>query len=136
MEGGALLIRPAHGRKAPPLILIADDMKDVADFMTLALRSAGYRVIKGYNGEWALQSALRLNPQLAILNNLMPYRNGIDVAEKLRQDPRTAKMKIIITSASEKTGPAALKKGADAFLSVPFQLPRLRETVKKLLAGP
>jgi CheY-like chemotaxis protein len=126
----------AQNKHAPPLILVADDERAVADLIAVLLRKAGCRVVTGHDGQWALDSARQLGPDLAILNNIMPLLCGVEVARKLREDPKTAKIKLIVTSMSPQAGPLAQREGADAFLQTPFHPDDLRQLVEKLLARP
>ena len=101
----------AKNKHAPPLILVADDERAVADLIAVLLRKAGCRVVR-------------------------PILCGVEVARKLREDPKTAKIKLIVTSMSPQAGPLALQEGADAFLQTPFHPDDLRQLVEKLLARP
>ena len=70
-------------------VLVVDDDPDVARFVEVNLRSAGYEVSVASNGEEALERALELRPDLVLLDVMMPKLDGFEVAQRLRRDSRT-----------------------------------------------
>jgi two-component system, sensor histidine kinase len=71
-------------------VLVADDNPDAADSLALLISAWGYDVRVAYSGDRALQSALEFRPDVCLLDLGMPGLTGFEVAERLRQEPRTA----------------------------------------------
>ena len=71
-------------------VLVVDDDPDVARFVEVNLRSAGYDVSVASDGEQAVERALELRPDLVLLDVMMPKLDGFEVAQRLRRDPRTS----------------------------------------------
>jgi diguanylate cyclase (GGDEF)-like protein len=119
----------------PESVLVVDDDPDVARFVEVNLRSAGYEVSVATNGEEALQRAVEIRPDLVLLDVMMPRLDGFEVARRLRRDPRTSSSSIIMLTAkalsSDKvTGLAA---GADDYIIKPFDPVELLARVKGAL---
>ena len=77
-------------------VLVVDDDPDVARFVEVNLRSAGYDVTVAGNGEEALEKAVEIRPDLVLLDVMMPKLDGFEVAQRLRRDPRTSSSSIIM----------------------------------------
>ena len=71
----------------PETILVVDDDPDIARFVEVNLRSAGYDVAVAGDGEEALEKAGELRPDLVLLDVMMPRIDGFEVAQRLRQEP-------------------------------------------------
>jgi DNA-binding response OmpR family regulator len=80
-------------------VLVVDDDPDVARFVEVNLRSAGYEVTVASNGEEGLEKAIELRPDLVLLDVMMPKLDGFEVAQRLRRDPRTSTSSIIMLTA-------------------------------------
>ncbi len=117
-------------------VLVVDDDTEIADFATLALRSAGYRVLTAFDGEQALRMARSEKPDLVLLDLAMPRMHGYEVCQALRADQALSRVKIII--ASGKSYPIdiqnAKKAGADEYIVKPYGLQQIIESVGKALA--
>ena len=68
-------------------ILVVDDDPDIARFVEVNLRSAGYDVAVAGDGEQALERAAELRPDLVLLDVMMPRIDGFEVAQRLREEP-------------------------------------------------
>src|SRR3989442_7809716 len=118
-------------------VLVVDDDPDVARFVEVNLRSAGYEVSVASNGEEALERALELRPGLVLLDVMMPKLDGFEVAQRLRRDSRTSSSSIIMLTAkalsSDKV--VGLSSGADDYIIKPFDpvelLARVRGTLRR-----
>lgn len=119
----------------PPLILVADDDEDILALVSLRLRRLGYRVVEAVDGEAALARVAEDRPALAILDLMMPRADGHEVLRRLRAEPETASLPVILLSARARSADAAagLEAGADAFLSKPFRAEELAEAIRGLL---
>jgi len=119
----------------PETILVVDDDPDIARFVEVNLRSAGYDVAVAGDGEEALEKAGTLRPDLVLLDVMMPRIDGFEVAQRLRKNPQTANTSIIMLtakalSADKVTG---LQSGADDYIIKPFDPIELLARVKGTL---
>jgi len=119
----------------PETILVVDDDPDIARFVEVNLRSAGYEVAVAGDGEEALDKAAELRPDLVLLDVMMPRIDGFEVAQRLRRSPQTANTSIIMLtakalSADKVTG---LQSGADDYIIKPFDPIELLARVKGTL---
>ncbi len=119
----------------PETILVVDDDPDIARFVEVNLRSAGYDVAVAGDGEEALEKASELRPDLVLLDVMMPRIDGFEVAQRLRKNPQTANTSIIMLtakalSADKVTG---LQSGADDYIIKPFDPIELLARVKGTL---
>ena len=119
----------------PETILVVDDDPDIARFVEVNLRSAGYDVAVAGDGEEALEKAAELRPDLVLLDVMMPRIDGFEVAQRLRKNPQTANTSIIMLtakalSADKVTG---LQSGADDYIIKPFDPIELLARVKGTL---
>ncbi len=116
-------------------ILVVDDDPDIARFVEVNLRSAGYEVAVAGDGEEALEKAGDMRPDLVLLDVMMPRIDGFEVAQRLRKNPQTANTSIIMLtakalSADKVTG---LQAGADDYIIKPFDPIELLARVKGTL---
>jgi diguanylate cyclase (GGDEF)-like protein len=119
----------------PETILVVDDDPDIARFVEVNLRSAGYDVSVAADGEEALDKAAGLRPDLVLLDVMMPRIDGFEVAQRLRKNPQTSNTSIIMLtakalSADKVTG---LQSGADDYIIKPFDPIELLARVKGTL---
>jgi CheY-like chemotaxis protein len=117
-----------------PLVLCADDDRDILALLALRLERAGYRVAQAVDGEQALALARELHPDVLVLDVMMPRLSGTDVLAALRADEATAHLRVVLLSAraQETDVERGLEAGADAYLSKPFLAPELIEIVGRL----
>jgi diguanylate cyclase (GGDEF)-like protein len=119
----------------PESILVVDDDPDIARFVEVNLRSAGYDVSVAGDGEEALERAADLRPDLVLLDVMMPRLDGFEVAQRLRKNPQTANTSIIMLTAkalsSDKV--TGLQSGADDYIIKPFDPIELLARVKGTL---
>ncbi|UGQ47291.1 response regulator [Massilia endophytica] len=124
--------------KAPPeqLILNVDDTDAARYAKTRVLQYAGFRVIEAASGSEALEKAAQERPDLVLLDTKLPDINGFDVCRKLKEDPHTAMVLVLQTSASYIGKPdkiRALDTGADNYLFEPIEPEELVANVRALL---
>ena len=102
-------------------ILIADDEPDILEIIQYNLQSEGYEVATAKNGNEAIDMAKRINPDLIILDIMMPGRNGIEVCNLLRMQPAFKDTLIIFLTAlsDEGTEVKGLESGADDYITKP-----------------
>ncbi|MCX9083084.1 MAG: response regulator [Candidatus Methanoperedens sp.] len=117
-----------------PRILVVDDEPMNVEIFEGYL-SGDYDVIKAYNGDEALLKVETTNPDLILLDVMMPGKNGFDVCKILKDNPKTMAIPIIfVTALNEKEDRIkALEAGADDFLSKPIDIIEVTARVKSLL---
>ncbi len=103
-------------------ILIADDEPDILEIIQYNLQGEGYEVVTAKNGNEALDQAKKYNPDLIILDIMMPGKNGIEVCNILRLQPAYNDTLIIFLSAlsDEGTEVKGLETGADDYITKPI----------------
>lgn len=119
----------------PETILVVDDDPDIARFVEVNLRSAGYDVAVASDGEQALEKAAALRPDLILLDVMMPRIDGFEVAQRLRRNPQTANTSIIMLTAKALSTDKVLglTAGADDYIIKPFDPIELLARVKGTL---
>jgi CheY-like chemotaxis protein len=118
-------------------VLVVDDDDVIRQLIRVNLELEGFEVHTAHDGEDALAKARDLQPDVITLDIMMPRLDGWDAAEKLRADPETANIKVVLLSARAQE--ADLRRGSrigvDAYLTKPFDPDELIETVRRLAAG-
>jgi diguanylate cyclase (GGDEF)-like protein len=119
----------------PETILVVDDDPDIARFVEVNLRSAGYDVAVASDGEEALEKAAALRPDLVLLDVMMPRIDGFEVAQRLRRNPQTSNTSIIMLTAKALSTDKVLglTAGADDYIIKPFDPIELLARVKGTL---
>ncbi|MGZ8598894.1 MAG: GGDEF domain-containing response regulator [Actinomycetota bacterium] len=119
----------------PETVLVVDDDPDIARFVEVNLRSAGYDVSVASDGEEALEKAATLRPDLVLLDVMMPRIDGFEVAQRLRRNPQTSNTSIIMLTAKALSTDKVLglTAGADDYIIKPFDPIELLARVKGTL---
>ena len=117
-------------------ILIADDEPAITTSLEFLFRKEGYETRIAQDGEEALQSARAFQPDLIVLDLMLPRLSGLEVCRALRADPRQNRLKVLMLSARGSTsdverGQAA---GVDVYQVKPFSTHDLLAQVRGLLA--
>lgn len=128
---GAAASSPA--RKAN--ILVVEDDPDSAELMSQILEIEGYRVKRSPSGLKALEQASNGDIDLILLDVMLPGVDGFEVCHRLRQEPPTASLPILMVSAKGRREDidTGLRVGANAYMTKPLSRHDLLSTVKKLL---
>ena len=118
----------------PHRILIVDDDREIVESVGAALEAAGYEVVAARDGNQGLAMSERENPDLVILDMMMPKRSGFLVLEKLRRTRRVP-IRVIMVTANEGSRHKAYAEmlGVDDYIRKPFPIDRLMDSVKRLL---
>ena len=126
---------PASLEKARKRILLVDDDREIVETMRIALEAAGYEIIIARDGNQGLALVERENPDLVILDMMMPKRSGFLVLEKIRRT-RPVPLRVIMVTANEGSRHKAYAEmlGVDDYLRKPFAMARLLDSVGRLLA--
>ena len=112
-------------------ILVVDDEKDLVDILAFNLRREQYDVVTAPDGEKALDAARRDPPDLVILDLMMPGIGGLEVCRRMRSDPRTSRIPVIMLTAKgeETDAVVGLAQGADDYVRKPFGVKELMARV-------
>jgi DNA-binding response OmpR family regulator len=123
--------RPVSG----PLLLIADDDEDILELLGFRLERAGYETVRARHGEEALRLALEHTPALALLDVTMPGLDGYEITRRLRSDPRTSAMPVILLTARAQASDISrgMAAGADDYIKKPFDAGDLKQRIERLL---
>src|SRR5579875_422744 len=111
-------------------ILVVDDDPDVRAFVEMALEDEGYEVASAVDGE-ALIQARDQQPDVILLDLMMPGMDGMEVSKRLRDDPATATIPIIVMSAHDRAGVLAAQMPVQDRLPKPFQFEQMFATVAR-----
>jgi DNA-binding response OmpR family regulator len=116
-------------------VLVVDDEPEAVELVEFNLKGAGYDVTTASDGAEALNKARRIQPNLVILDVMMPEIDGMEVCKLMRRDPATSGIPIIMLTAkaSEVDRVLGLELGADDYVVKPFSPRELVLRVKKLL---
>lgn len=117
-----------------PKILIVDDEPDIIEFIAYNLKKEGYEVESAGNGKAALDLAPKFQPDLIILDIMMPEMDGVEVCKKLRQQPMFEDTLIAFLTARNEdyTQIAALEIGGDDYITKPIKPGVLISRIKAL----
>ena len=120
-----------------PSVLVVDDEPLTRNLLRLMLERAGFDILEAEDGLKALLSVSENKPVVIVLDVLMPHMDGLTVCEKLRSNPETAVLPIILLSA--RANPEAVQEGmeagADEYLSKPVSREELIRTIRSVLEG-
>jgi DNA-binding response OmpR family regulator len=127
--------QPTAAKQGKRILLVDDDF-EIIESLRYALEKAGYEIIIARDGNQGLALAEREDPDLVILDMMMPKRSGFLVLEKLRRS-RPVPIRIIMITANEGSRHKAYAEmlGVDDYIRKPFPMDRLLESVQRLLAN-
>ena len=119
----------------PNPILVVEDNDDLCLLFKLVLESVGYQVSTVNNGYDALKYIARIQPQLILMDIMMPEINGLQVAEDIKQQQNNKSLPILLVSAIDRLKDEQLAQSkADGILYKPFNLDELIDRVGELTA--
>jgi len=127
--------KPDQTAAASKRILLVDDDQEIVESMKTVLESRGYRILVARDGNQGLVMAESEEPDLVVLDMMMPKRSGFLVLEKLRRS-RPDPMRVIMITANEGSRHKAYAEmlGVDDYIRKPFAMDRLLESVDRLLS--
>ena len=122
-------------RQKTKKVLVVDDEPDFVHSLSLRLSSSGYQVVTAFDGLTALETAKRENPDLMVLDVMMPKLDGFNVCRMLKFDNKYKDINVILLTArsGEESRLTGKKVGADAYLTKPHNDTVLLRTMKELL---
>ena len=111
-------------------ILIVEDEQNIVDILSFNLSRDGYDTLEAYDGRTGLQLALEQNPDLILLDLMLPEMDGFDVCRKLRESGSAIPV-IMLTAREEETDKVlGLELGADDYITKPFSMRELLARIK------
>ncbi len=121
--------------KSKETILVVEDEKNILELVKYNLEQEGYRVLTANRGDSGLDLALKQNPDLVILDLMLPEIDGIEVCKILKQNEKTFFMPIIMLTAKSQEADrvVGLELGADDYVTKPFSPRELMARVKAVL---
>ena len=116
-------------------ILVVDDEVDLVETVRFPLEMEGFKVLVSYNGEDALSQARKENPDLILLDLMLPKLDGYKVCRLLKFDERYKHIPILMLTAKTQEKDKLLGKetGADEYITKPFDIDELMKKVKSYL---
>ncbi|CAN5297698.1 response regulator transcription factor [soil metagenome] len=116
-------------------ILVVDDEQDLLDLIEYNLKKEGFKVLKAENGVEAIKTAKHFNPDLVLLDIMMPKMDGLEVCRNMRSDAELRHIPIIFLTArgDEKTEVDGLDLGADDYITKPISTTKLISRIKAVL---
>jgi len=117
------------------LVLVIDDQESVIDLIKLGLKYEGFEVEAATDGEEGIVAAQRTNPLFIILDWILPDMDGLEVVRRLRTNPTTRDIPILMLTAKDEVGSRVegLNTGADDYLTKPFKFEELVARIRAIL---
>lgn len=130
------LVQKVIGDDNKPTLLIADDNKEIRDYMK-ALLSDDYVIIEAADGNEALKMARTFHPDLVISDVMMPGIDGLELCTELKRNSATSQIPVIIVSAKalDEQKIEGYENGADSYITKPFSSKLLRTRIENLLSS-
>ena len=118
-------------------VLIADDEPNIVMSLEFLMEQAGYETRVAVNGQEALDLAASFHPHLMLLDVMFPVKSGYEVCQRLKSDPATHDIKVLMLSAKGRDVEVAkaLELGADAYVTKPFSTRELVAKVRDMLGA-
>ena len=118
-----------------PLVLVIDDEENIIDLIKLGLKYEGFKVEAASDGEEGITVAQRYNPVFIILDWMLPDMDGLEVCRRLRTNPTTQDIPILLLTAKDAivNRVEGLNTGADDYLTKPFSFEELVARIRAIL---
>ena len=122
-------------QKEVPAILVVDDNQQNLELLQAYLEDIECNTISAYDGQQALEIISKEPPDLILLDVMMPKMSGFEVCRRIKNDPKTADIPVIMVTALNKFGDIerGINSGTDDFLSKPINKLELLTRVKTML---
>ena len=123
---------PPRGR-----VLVVDDAPAIRELIAVNLELEGYDVDRAGDGEEALAAVARQRPDVITLDVMMPRLDGFSTIERLRSDPDTSDIPVVLVTGRASAADRARGEllGVDGFLAKPFEPAELLATIQRLTGG-
>ena len=116
---------------ASPTVLVVEDDERIQRLVEIVLRGEGYRVLQAMDGQHALEVMASEQPDLVLLDLMLPVIDGWALRERLRQQPDTANIPVVLMSAVRNLPETAQELGVADYLSKPFEIDDLIQSVRR-----
>ncbi|CAN7701270.1 response regulator [Variovorax sp. LjRoot290] len=118
-------------------VLIADDEPNIVISLEFLMKREGHAVSIARDGQQALELIRSLQPDLVLLDVMMPFKSGLEVLQAVRADEEIAATKILLLTAKGRETDVAkgMALGADAYMTKPFSTRELAARVRQLLSS-
>ncbi len=121
-------------------ILIVEDEQSIVDILSFILTKEGYDTLEAYDGPTGLQLALEQNPDLVLLDLMLPGMSGFDVCRKIRQAGSAVPILILTAREEEDDKVLGLELGADDYITKPFKnrelMARVKANIRRVAMAP
>jgi two-component system alkaline phosphatase synthesis response regulator PhoP/two-component system response regulator VicR len=121
----------------PKKILAVDDERHIVRLVQVNLERAGYQVVTAFDGKEALQKVEAEQPDLVVLDVMMPYMDGFEVLQTLRKNQSTRDLPVIMLTAKAQDADVfrGWQSGVDCYLTKPFNPMELIAFVKRIFSS-
>ncbi|MCP4574472.1 MAG: response regulator [bacterium] len=118
-------------------VLIADDEANIRNILDFTLNAEGFTVIGARNGAEAFTLALSEQPDIVILDVMMPDTDGIEACRRIKGDKRTSNLPVILLTARSGSDDRrrGREAGADAYITKPFSPTKVVATLREILGA-
>ena len=118
-------------------ILAVDDEKHIVRLVQITLEKEGYELVTASTGREALEKVASEKPDLVVMDVMMPEMDGLEALEKMKSDPATANIPVIMLTAKAQDSDVfrGWQSGADLYLTKPFNPAELVTFVKRIFQG-
>lgn len=118
-------------------LLIVDDEDGVRSLVRMTLESSSYEILEADDGDEALALVQRHNPDLVLLDVMLPDASGIDICRKIKEDPQTAATTVVMLTAKAQGSDLeeAEAAGADGYFTKPFSPVALLHRVERIFGA-
>ena len=123
-------------KEAGRTVLVVEDDRAVSSLLVDLLQDRGYHAVPAYDGRSALAMARKLKPHLITLDLALPHLDGHAVLERLKLDPETREIPIVVISAFTQILPAGDRKKLAYLLGKPFDVTEVLEIVQATVGNP
>lgn len=122
---------------SPLRVLVVDDSRVIRELIAVNLELEGFEVTTAADGEAAVRLASEVRPDVITLDVMMPRLNGFEAVQRLRQDPTTAGIPVVMVTGRAQTADLdrGREVGVEAYLTKPFEPTDLVEVVTRLARG-
>jgi len=119
-------------------VLLAEDEPNIVESLSFLLERAGFEISVATDGQQALESALEQQPDVMVLDLMLPKLDGYEVLRQLRSNPKGANLPVLMLTAKGQRidRETALECGADLFMTKPFANAEITAAVTKLASEP
>ncbi|MDZ4871087.1 MAG: Signal transduction histidine-protein kinase BarA [Chroococcidiopsis cubana SAG 39.79] len=114
-----------------PLVLAVNDYADNLECLTCLLEIVGCDSMAAYHGRGAIEMAQQYQPDLILLDIMMPEMDGMEVLKRLRNNPKTRETPIIAVTGMDRNREYFLSAGFDDWLGKPIELEKLEEVIRR-----